>query len=75
MCNSKHVSNLTYCDIEDHYFSLFESRHHKLRGILSDPGDGGGEEGGWDGNAEERQDAAARREKNGEAEGQTAHRR
>lgn len=52
---------------------VLNSRHHKLRGILADPGDNGGEEGGRDGNPEERQDAAEGREKDGEAESQTSH--
>lgn len=51
----------------------FQHRHHKLRGVLPNPGDGGGEEGRRDGDAEEGQDAAARRQENGEAQGQAAH--
>lgn len=51
----------------------FDLRHHKLWGVLSDPGDGGGKEGGRDGDAEEGQDTAARREEDGETESQTAH--
>ena len=54
---------------------FLDSRHHQLRGVLCDPGDGGGEEGGRDGHAEERQDSAARRKEDGEAESQTTHRR
>lgn len=50
-------------------------RHYKLRGILSDPGDGGGEEGGWHGYPEERQNTFARREEDGKAESQASHRR
>lgn len=50
-------------------------RHYKLWGILSDPGDSGGEEGGWHGYPEERQDAFARREEDGKAESQASHRR
>lgn len=57
------------------FVSFFQRRHHKLRGVLANPGDGGGEEGRRDGNAEEGKDAAARRQEDGEAEGQAAHRR
>lgn len=61
--------------LEIFFWSLLNSRHHKLWGILSNPGHSGGEEGGRDGYAEKRQDAAAGREKNGEAESQITHRR
>lgn len=51
------------------------TRHYKLWGILSDPGDGGGEEGGWHGYPEERQNTFARRAEDGKAESQASHRR
>lgn len=58
------------------FFSLpfvFQRRHYQLRGVLTDPGDSGGEEGRRDGDAEEGQDTAARRQENGKAQGQAAH--
>lgn len=50
-------------------------RNHQLWGVLPHSRGDGGQEGGWDGDAEERQNAAATRwEEDGEAQSQTAHR-
>lgn len=38
----------------------YSDRNHKLRGVLSDPGAGGRQEGGWHGYTEEGADSAPR---------------
>lgn len=49
-------------------------RNYKLRGVLPDPGAGGGQEGGWHGYTEEGANSAPGRKEDGKTQSQASYR-